>query len=624
MAVGQHYFAYADAGEAFDPDVHNVWDESIFSYEYVWAEGDFAGIDFVIRNPRIGLLNASRKKYAWFSMETAPGVLTPIFYGRIVGVPDNIFEELVTVSYTARPVDYIDQKEAVADGLRVAPYWDPLLIHPDKVTDPDVVLEGYSKVWNIDPVTHVVTVSDVINGEDGTIEITTPMMEGFECRMGESPASRCIATVAVPFINYSKTGINGTGPINIMGEIGPLFPGTGGLIRSYTFQGLKDSWPTPNTQIRGGYTVGAGTMLEDLSLLVEPAEEVKEYYFLDFTNRPVPKGSFVFKPKISGKFTSGETASFSSSLELVVAPLGVGRGHFNVTWEASREYTEVVTINMTADIQPIVTDPGDDDIIRIEITANKASDLIDGSVPVGNVLRRTFLNQSRGLQLLKAVVAMMRAQLIIKARAVEISFKLPVIQALNLAFTLRKNVLVHNPRLPGAQAVGKIKNIAMSLDGETGRALATITIGCAIGKGGSYTSVPGDPVYGSTDYMGADYQQFTNTIHLIEPSLDDIAFTVENYVPDDDGIDLANLRSGDQIIRNVTVFDHHLDQRALLEPLAHEIGDQAVVSAILQEHPTRVQAEFVNLNSGPFETQVVVNVQPLVIAAQINLEAASV
>src|SRR5687768_1508021 len=113
MAIGEFYFAYADAGETFDPDVHNVSDEDIFAFTFTHEEGDFAQIDFEIKNPRIGLLNASRQRWAFFSKHTAAGIV-PMFYGRILGIPANVFAEVVTVTYTARPEDFNEQKADLA------------------------------------------------------------------------------------------------------------------------------------------------------------------------------------------------------------------------------------------------------------------------------------------------------------------------------------------------------------------------------------------------------------------------------------------------------------------------------------------------------------------------------
>ena len=60
----------------------------------------------------------------------------------------------MTLAFTARPADYNAQKQALAETLKVAPFWDPIWIDPDQRDDPDVVLEARSQLWHIDRVTH--------------------------------------------------------------------------------------------------------------------------------------------------------------------------------------------------------------------------------------------------------------------------------------------------------------------------------------------------------------------------------------------------------------------------------------------------------------------------------------
>ena len=127
-----------------------------------------------MRRPRnvdgdaIGLLGPGRKIWAWFALDCGAGLIK--FRGRLVGIPTCIFEELVTLEFVARPIDVVAQKEALADRLRVLPYYDEVVIDQARRSDPDVVLEGYSKIWHYDRETHVLTVSDEITGEDGLVE----------------------------------------------------------------------------------------------------------------------------------------------------------------------------------------------------------------------------------------------------------------------------------------------------------------------------------------------------------------------------------------------------------------------------------------------------------------------
>ena len=122
-------------------------------------EGDPASLTVVVRRPRneagdpIGLLGPGRKIWAWFALDCGPALIK--FRGRLVGIPTSIFEELVTLEFVARPFDVVAQKEALADTLRVLPYYDEAVIDQARRNDPEVVLEGYTKIWHYDRETHV-------------------------------------------------------------------------------------------------------------------------------------------------------------------------------------------------------------------------------------------------------------------------------------------------------------------------------------------------------------------------------------------------------------------------------------------------------------------------------------
>jgi hypothetical protein len=173
---GRFYFAWIDDDETtFDPTVHNREDEDIFSFTVEHNEGDFATLTLEIRNPRIGLLSPGRKTHAWLSyapQDAGPAELRPLLHGRLIGIPNNINAEIVTLMFTARPDDFVAQKGAVAASLRVLPFYDEVFIAEDKRGDPDVVFEARTELWHIDRVTGLVLTSDLLVAEDGEVEFS--------------------------------------------------------------------------------------------------------------------------------------------------------------------------------------------------------------------------------------------------------------------------------------------------------------------------------------------------------------------------------------------------------------------------------------------------------------------
>ena len=88
------------------------------------------------------------------------------------------------------------QKEALAETLRVLPYYDEVVIDKARRTDPEVVLEGYTAIWHYDRESHVLTISDEIDGEDGLIEFdgaSEPgkvLYDGLGLKLTSGPLSR--------------------------------------------------------------------------------------------------------------------------------------------------------------------------------------------------------------------------------------------------------------------------------------------------------------------------------------------------------------------------------------------------------------------------------------------------
>ena len=164
------YFALVDADQTTFSLAFARNDYTVLAFALSQEEGQFASLEIVVENPRRPLLGD--KIWLWFSFDgIETGGVTPLFFGRLVGIPQSVFDERVTLQFMARPVDYGSRKATAAAVLKVLPYYDEIFIDEQHRDDLDVVLEGYPQVWHIDRVTHVVGTSDVLIGEEGEIEI---------------------------------------------------------------------------------------------------------------------------------------------------------------------------------------------------------------------------------------------------------------------------------------------------------------------------------------------------------------------------------------------------------------------------------------------------------------------
>src|SRR5262245_15138033 len=227
MPAGLPYFAWIDAGETVFGPEHLRWDESIFSFALAQEEGDPATLSIVVRRPRnvagdpIGLLGPGRKIWCWFAFDCGPALVK--FRGRLVGIPTSLFEDLVRLEFVAKPTDLVVQKEALANTLRVLPYYDEAVIDKDKRNDPDVVLEGYTKIWHFDRETHVITASDEINGEDGTVDFLCAngdvLFDGLALNLTTGPLTRVDVNAEYTWTQQA------TGTVDLTGYLLSHWPG---------------------------------------------------------------------------------------------------------------------------------------------------------------------------------------------------------------------------------------------------------------------------------------------------------------------------------------------------------------------------------------------------------------
>src|SRR5262245_37908723 len=164
-----------------------------------------------------------------------------LFYGRLAAIPDDLFAEVVTLKFVARPDDFVARKIALGNTLKVRPWYDPLLIDVKAEADPDTVLEGYSKLWHVDRTTLAITVSDIIAGEAGTVMFDED--EFFYDSLRMSVDKMPLTTVHVKAsVGWHQRY---TGTIDIGTKV----------IDTYTGPTILADWPMVGTSLAEGWTV---------------------------------------------------------------------------------------------------------------------------------------------------------------------------------------------------------------------------------------------------------------------------------------------------------------------------------------------------------------------------------
>jgi hypothetical protein len=636
---GPVYFAWAGEGETFSSGAHGVVEEDVFSLSITQDEGDFAKAQLILRNPRVGLLSVGRKRWAFLSVKTPDGVVVPLFYGRLVGIPTNLFEELVTLDFIARPFDFVDRKKALADQLRTLPYWDPAFIAPDSWEDDDTVLEARSANWHVDRVTHEVTISDLIEAEDGVVEFQQGdyHYDGLGLTLSGAPLRAVKVTATLAWNLYDE------GEFDFSYRIRQAFGSYKGfdLQASFTFDGLSSDWPKQGADLGSGWRVSFGELLPVTFQNVPSAEIPSQFAAADIPG-PVAVGSLLYPARITDFKETWEWdnendaqyggGSINVSYQMTVVPVSYGIATLRASYTADRDMAQVVTFTMRTDVQDVLTLAPESDVRLVTLNSNPLSDIgYNGEIPIGDSRNRDYIRTARGRLSLEHLILLARANLVAATRVVQVNFETDFFRGLTV--NLRKGVQVHNPRLPGGSVVGKAKSYSISLDGSTGTAIATVTMVSSVGRGGAYQAEAGEPVYVAEEYSVPEYQEYRDEVRLIGTG--DIAYTVPPFQTFDDGVDFRNL-TVDNVVRELFVTNTADEQFEALggvvdqvinpgQPYVPDVSvkgyEQSQASAILETMPTQVTMSLQPMEGGPFIGQELIEVADLVLPKQIDLES---
>lgn len=235
------YFAWVNATDRVFLGAFKREDENIFKFTLVHEEGKAAELTIEIQNPFVGLLAAGRKLWAYLAYDDGSSTRV-MFFGRVVAIPSNLLGETIQIKFSAMPDDIANSKLALAQLLKVRPFWDPIWVSLAKQNDSDAALEGYSKRWHIDRTDLTVSVSDILEGEDGTITLTEGQVfyDNLNLEMGEFPV---IAFNVQGTITWTQRA---TGSLDLGGS----------NVQTYTGDGLVSGWPKSYTELGQGWMIG--------------------------------------------------------------------------------------------------------------------------------------------------------------------------------------------------------------------------------------------------------------------------------------------------------------------------------------------------------------------------------
>lgn len=622
---GPFTFAWVQPDETTFDASHIRFDEDLFNLTLSQEEGGFASAECEIRNPRIGLLKAGRPVWVWIGYnrvweEAAEDSsadfadTTPMFFGRIVGLPADLSAETVRIMFTARPEDFNEQKLEVAESLKVAPYFDPIWFSPESLDDPDNVLESRGALWHVDPATHVVSVSSITDGEDGTITVTADdaFYDSVSITFGDSPCRRINVTATITWDQVAS------GWVPVIGGGGGLNPLA--IIQSYTGEGLLASWPKAGTTIGGGWSVGGSTCIrgDGGGPDVWGWDKNRNWKYGWASGG---KAVVVAKWEYEGNPIRSTLGVTPYPAHMLVVKKHILFCYLDAYYNASRGKTEIVQFTMESDVQPIITDSPFANVQELTMSSSEVVSPVDpgGAMPIGNPRERSYITTDRGQQSLEYLFCVARARLIASARCVDVAFDISWPFAVEQELSLRKNIVIFDNRIPGGQAAGKIKSYSYTIDGDSGAMICSVVIGCTIGRGGEVEEVVGEPDYVEAGFVDKGYQRYSG--EYVMPIASEIAYSPINGLPPvDDGIDFKRMTKQMAFQQQLQIAWEADMQSPFIQT---SDTPEEIYTSLNENAQTHISFAMRPLNSGPFLTVYPVDVTELKIPKTIDLEAES-
>jgi hypothetical protein len=620
--------AMVEADETTFNTSHVREDMVVFDLSLTQSEGDFCNLEIELENPRVGILAPGRPRWVWiawnpnfdpFASESSEAVfedMVPLFFGRVQGVPSDFIGETIRLNFLARPLDFNTQKEALADTLRVAPWFDGVWFGPDDRFLADNVLESRSALWHIDRVTHEVTTSNIITGEDGTITVTggDVLEDSIRISYGDPPCRQVNVTAN---ISWDQTA---NGEVWIIGGPGatlgaPGSSGVSGSIATYTGAGLQKNWPKSGQNIGGDWEVKSSycERVDDRGRDAWTYGGILHIFNQANRGKNVYVATWEVPQYVLGTFFEGHVLSIKEW------KLGAG---LSVGFASKRGRSETVTFSLRSDTQSLLTDSTDGEAVDLKFSSSEVAASIgvfsDGSIdlPIGKPWANRYITTDRGQTSLEYLILVARARLLASARCVDVTFEIPWSMAIAEGVNLRKNVVISDSSLPGGVVGGKIKSYAFRANGDSGAFTCEITIGATIGRGGTITGDPGAPTYVVEGYVDEGYQVYVGG--FVMPVAGEVAYSPINGFPvDDDGIDFDRMIPSRILAQPVLITN----QSDVQEPLIKDADEPRLVYDAINTAQTTVSFELKPLNNGPFAQAYEIETTVLAVPKTIDLEA---
>lgn len=455
MGVQKLYFAMVDAGDTFNPAIHNVEDMEVFDLKISQSEGEFAKAVLEIKNPGIGLLSPVRKQYIFISCDFE-GNVVPLFFGRVSGFPTGFFLETITLEYIAQPSNWIATQEAFLETLKVAPYYNVLFSSVDKRSDPSEILASRNALLHWDRFPNGgISLSDIVQGSS-TIDLGQNIFfDSLKTTIASTPLDHINGSIEVQWTQ------NGVGEVDAGFAITQAF--TGHKINTLTPIAFEAAWK--GVTIPSGYIVKQSALNPIISGI--PSSSLK--------SPSVVVSSTFFPTKDGGVGVTTRSVSvprvwYTGILKLTASYSQKRRELLSFTLSATTQQFSLSTSNFEAQDYKL-QDP----------TASSQGTILNPNQPTFFYDHTTHILTAYGQAAIENALLRARARLVKAARIVEVGFETEINSLDILNITCDKSIHIEHDKLPSGKMRGKV--IGYELHFSDIEQLASITLGSMIGTG---------------------------------------------------------------------------------------------------------------------------------------------
>jgi hypothetical protein len=469
------YFAWVDAQDSFDPCFHAREDENIFSFDLLHREAEFPQVMVTLSNPKIGLLSPGRKRRAFISYgKKAQAVL--LFDGYVVSMPTALGRESITLELTTEtPQSALNLYQKIQD-LKQGPYWDDRFVREEKQNYVEEVLDGRTILPHWSRTGDSLAFSDILNGQQMVSFGSHFLKDSLKVSLKHIPLSAMHVEVNAEWIQHYD------GLTDISSKINTQF--SRGMVETFTGKHLEKSWWTsgkvlPHTSyfIAHSDLVPINPIPERISFESPQRYEAKLVLGWTYRQKRVETLKFILKNNCQPLLSAYEgMPGRTHTLKIRLQNIGLDRS--TPLWEPHTFYQSDTLIFYGSILYRCLEDHVSSGSFYEE--EGKWVKEPKGRSALADLSAASFFTTERGEQAAVHAVEVARAYLAASSRALEISFETDFDQV--CALSCDHMVEIHDSRLPGGKALGKVIAYALKMDGDTGKKSGHVTLACSIGN----------------------------------------------------------------------------------------------------------------------------------------------